>query len=225
MIESVSYIRRSKEVYMRSKYLKYLNEDIKFDKETMIGIFCLLVVITGMFGFLYEFIFYYFNGGMKTFYWRGGNFLPWINIYATGSIMIYLLTYKDRKKPLKVFLVSVITTGILEYFSGLVMDKIAGKRCWDYSQEILGALNINGYVCLRSVLVFGVFSLLLIYIVLPLIFYIAKKSNKKVFVTTSIILCSIIMIDEFYNLLIARIFHLPRAYNVYSKLGVPYVKF
>ena len=210
---------------MRSKYLKYLNEDIKFDKETMIGIFCLLVVTTGMFGFLYEFIFYYFNGGMKTFYWRGGNFLPWINIYATGSIMIYLLTYKDRKKPLKVFLTSVITTGILEYFSGLGMDKIAGKRCWDYSQEILGALNINGYVCLRSVLVFGVFSLLLIYIVLPLIFYIAKKSNKKVFVTTSIILCSIIMIDEFYNLLIARIFHLPRAYNVYSKLGVPYVKF
>ena len=204
---------------MRSKYLKYLNEDIKFDKETMIGIFCLLVVITGMFGFLYEFIFYYFNGGMKTFYWRGGNFLPWINIYATGSIMIYLLTYKDRKKPLKVFLVSVITTGILEYFSGLGMDKIAGKRCWDYSQEILGALNINGYVCLRSVLVFGVFSLLLIYIVLPLIFYIAKKSNKKVFITTSIILCSIIMIDEFYNLLIARIFHLPRAYNIYSKLG------
>ncbi len=210
---------------MRSKYLKYLNEDIKFDKETMIGIFCLLVVITGMFGFLYEFIFYYFNGGMKTFYWRGGNFLPWINIYATGSIMIYLLTYKDRKKPLKVFLVSIITTGILEYFSGLGMDKIAGKRCWDYSQEILGALNINGYVCLRSVLVFGVFSLLLIYLVLPLIFYIAKKSNKKVFITTSIILCSIIMIDEFYNLLIARIFHLPRAYNVYSKLGVPYVKF
>ena len=210
---------------MRSKYLKYLNEDIKFDKETMIGIFCLLVVITGMFGFLYEFIFYYFNGGMKTFYWRGGNFLPWINIYATGSIMIYLLTYKDRKKPLKVFLVSVITTGILEYFSGLGMDKIVGKRCWDYSQEILGALNINGYVCLRSVLVFGVFSLLLIYIVLPLIFYIAKKSNKKVFITTSIILCSIIMMDEFYNLLIARIFHLPRAYNVYSKLGVPYVKF
>ena len=210
---------------MREKYLKYLNEDIKFDRTTAIGIVSLLIVITGMFGFLYEFIFYYLNGGMTTFYWRGGNFLPWINIYATGSVLIYLLTYKDRKKPLKVFLVSIITTGVLEYFSGLGMDKIAGKRCWDYSQEILGTLNINGYVCLRSVLVFGVFSLLLIYIVLPLIFYIAKKSNKKVFVTTSVILCSIIMIDEFYNLLIARIFHLPRAYNDYSKLGVPYVKF
>ncbi len=210
---------------MKEKYLKYLNEDIKFDKETMIGIFCLLVVITGMFGFLYEFIFYYFNGGMKTFYWRGGNFLPWINIYATGSIMIYFLTYKDRKKPLKVFLTSVITTGILEYFSGLGMDKIAGKRCWDYSQEILGDLNINGYVCLRSVLVFGIFALLLMYIVIPLCYYLAKKSNKKVFISISVILFSIFMLDEIYNLLIARIFHLPRAYNVYSKLGVPYVKF
>ena len=41
---------------MKEKYLKYLNEDIKFDKTTMIGIFSLLIVITGIFGFLYEFI-------------------------------------------------------------------------------------------------------------------------------------------------------------------------
>ncbi len=210
---------------MKEKYLKYLNEDIKFDKETMIGIFCLLVVITGMFGFLYEFIFYYFNGGMKTFYWRGSNFLPWINIYATGSILIYLLTYKDRKKPLKVFFISAITTGILEYFSGLGMDKIAGKRCWDYNQEILNFGNINGYVCLRSVLIFGIFALLLMYLVIPLCYYLAKKSNKKVFISISAILFSIFMLDEIYNLVIARILHLPRAYNVYSKLGVPYVKF
>ena len=203
----------------------YIEKDYSFDKQTLLGIVCLIIVLSGIFGFVYEFIFYYFNSGMKSFYWRGGNFLPWINIYATGSIMIYFLTYKDRKKPLKVFLLSVISTGILEYFSGLGMYKIAGKRCWDYNQEILNFGNIDGFVCLRSVLIFGIFALLLMYIVLPLCFYIVKKSNKKAFVTISVILCSIIMIDEFYNLLIARIFHLPRAYNVYSKLGVPYVKF
>ena len=81
---------------MEKRFNEYLNKDHSFDKETMLGIFCLVIVITGIFGFLYEFIFYYFNGGMKEFYWRGGNFLPWINIYATGSIMIYLLTYKYR---------------------------------------------------------------------------------------------------------------------------------
>ena len=82
---------------MKKKYQNYINVDHSFDRLTMLGVFALIIVIAGTFGFLYEYIFYFFNGGMKEFYWRGGNFLPWINIYATGSIMIYFLTYKKRK--------------------------------------------------------------------------------------------------------------------------------
>ena len=81
---------------------KYINEEHKFDKITMLGIFSLIIVISGIFGWFYEFIFYYFNGGMQQFYWRGGNFLPWINIYATGSILIYIFSYKHRSEPLKI---------------------------------------------------------------------------------------------------------------------------
>lgn len=100
-----------------------------------------------------------------------------------------------------------------------------GKRCWDYNSEILNFGNIGGFVCLRSVLFFGLSSLLLIYAIIPLCFYLAKKMNKKVFLTISILLCSIILFDEFYNLIFARVLHLPRAYDVYSKLGFKYVKF
>lgn len=140
--------------------------------------------------------------------------------------MIYLLTYKYRKKPWKVFLISFLSTGILEYFSGLGMYIIGhGKRCWDYNQEILNFGNINGFVCLRSVLFFGLSALLLMYVIIPFCFYLAKKMKKKNFLILSITLCSIILIDEFYNLLFARIFHLPRAYDVYSKLGFNYVHF
>ena len=211
---------------MKEKYKNFLEKEHSFDKMTMLGIFCLVIVITGIFGFIYEFIFYYFNGGMKLFYWRGGNFLPWINIYATGSIMIYFLTYRFRKKPWKVFLISMISTGILEYFSGLGMYIIGnGKRCWDYNSEILNFGNIHGFVCLRSVLFFGLSALLLIYVIFPLCFYLAEKMNKKLFLTISITLCSIILIDEFYNLLFARIFKLPRAYDVYKKLGFKFVTF
>ncbi len=211
---------------MKEKYKNYLEKDHSFDKTMMLGIFCLIIVITGMFGFLYEFIFYYFNGGMKGFYWRGGNFLPWINIYATGSIMIYFLTYKKRKNAFKVFLISALTCGILEYISGLGMYIVGnGMRCWDYNSEILSFGSIHGFVCLRSVLVFGTFSLLFIYGVVPLIFYLAKKVNRKVFLTVSFTLCSIILIDEFYNLLIARIFRLPRASKIYKSIGVRYVTF
>lgn len=214
------------EVIMKEKLKKYINTDYKFDKLEMTGILCLIIVISGIFGFLYEFIFYYFNGGMKEFYWRGGNFLPWINIYATGSIMIYIFTYRYRKNPFKVFLISFISTGILEYFSGLGMYIFGdGIRCWDYNQEILNFGNIDGFVCLRSVLFFGISSLLLIYVIVPLCYYLARHMNRKVFLTISITLCSIIMIDELYNLIFARVFSLPRASTIYKKLGFKYVYF
>lgn len=211
---------------MKKFYNNYINNDHSFDKTTMLGIFALIIVLAGGFGFLYEYIFYFFNGGCKMFYWRGGNFLPWINIYATGALLIYFLTYKKRKKPLKVFLLSFFSCGLLELVSGYFMDIIRhGDRCWDYNNEILNFGNIGGYVCLRSALIFGLCGLLLIYAVVPLCFYLAKKMKKKYFLILSFTLCSIVLIDEFYNLFFARIFHLPRAYDFHVKWGYNYVKF
>ena len=211
---------------MREWYSNYLKENHSFDRVTLLAIFALIIVIAGCFGFFYEYIFYFFNGGCREFYWRGGNFLPWINIYATGAMIIYGLTYKKRTNPLKVFFISLFACGIFEYFSGLGMYIIGnGMRCWDYNKEILNFGNIDGFVCLRSVLVFGISSLILMYIVVPGCFYLAKRLDKKLFVTISFTLCSIILIDEFYNLLFARILKLPRARNIYTKLGMKYVKF
>ena len=140
---------------MKELYKKYLDNNVKFDRETWIGIFCLIIVISGFFGFLYEFIFYYFNGGMIKFYWRGGNFLPWINIYAIGAVMIYVFLYNYRSKPLKVFLSSMLISGLLEYFSGLLIYILkGGVRYWDYNTEILNFGNIGGFICFRSVMFF-----------------------------------------------------------------------
>lgn len=203
----------------------YLNNKPNFDKITWMGILSLIVVIAGIFGFLYEFIFYFFNSGMKEFYWRGGNFLPWINIYATGSLLIIFLTFRHRKNKLRVFLTSFIASGILEYIGGLLMDIFNSVRCWDYNQEILNFGNINGYVCFRSVLFFGLSGLLLIYIILPFIFYLARKINKKTFLIVSFSLFIIFMTDELYNLVVARLFNLPRASSIYKKLGFKYLYF
>lgn len=211
---------------MKKYFNNYLNNDFKFDKLTKIGIFSLLIVMSGIFGFIYEFIFYYFNSGMKYFYYRGGNFLPWINIYAIGALFIYLITYKKRKNPFKVFLYSTIICGILEYIAGFLVYEIGdGFRCWDYNSEILNFGNINGFICLRSVLFFGLSSLMLIYIMIPFIYYIALKMNKKLFVTLAIILVSIILFDEIYNLLIARILNMKRASDIYKEIGFKYMEF
>ena len=207
------------------KYKDYLNKDHNFDKLTMLGIFCLIIVISGIFGWLYEVIFYYFNSGMTEVYFRGGNFLPWINIYAMGAVLIYFLKYKKRKKPLFVFIVSIISTGILEYIGGYFMEHIMQIKCWDYNTEILSFGSINGYVCLRSVLVFGISALLLMYIIVPFCFYLARKIPKKAFLILSYTICAIFLFDELYNLIFANLLNLPRASEVYKELGFKYLYF
>ena len=205
---------------------KYINDEIKLEKYQLIGVISLVIVISGLFGWLYEFIFYYFNFGMKTFYWQGGNFLPWINIYAIGAIMILALTRQIKKHPILIFLVSFISTGILEYVSGyLIYELKDGIRYWDYNTEILNFGNIGGFVCLRSAMFFGISALLLIYIIMPLCITIATKLNKKTFLIISIALLSIVLFDELYNLVFARVLSLPRARDIYSQIGINYMKY
>ncbi len=204
----------------------YINNKIKLDKYQKLGIICLVIVISGIFGWIYEFIFYYFNGGCKEFYMQGGNFLPWINIYAIGSLIVMVSTNKIRKHPLKVFLVASLVTGLLEYFSGLIIFKLYnGLRLWDYNTEILNYGNIGGFVCFRSVLFFGLSSLILVYLIIPICIYLSKKINKKLFLIISISLVSLILFDELYNLIFARILNLPRASDIYKSLGWHYVEF
>ena len=209
---------------MKEVLKKYKNNEIKYEKWQIIGILCLVIVISGIVGWLYEFIFYYFNGGMKEFYVRGGNFLPWINIYAIGAVLIILTTYKFKNNAFLVFIISFIVTGILEYFSGLAIYKISGLRFWNYNTEILNFGNIDGFVCLRSVLIFGLGGILLMKVLLPSIKYISTKMNKKKFLIISITLCTLVICDEIYNLVITKLFNLPNANEVYKSIGFHTVK-
>ena len=198
----------------------------KLNIKQKIALFCLVAVVAGVIGWVYEFFFYYLNSGFQKFYMRGGNFLPWINIYMYGCFLIIALTYKRRKHPLQVFLISVVATGLLEYFSGYVLyGKLGWTKCWDYNQEILNLGNINGYVCLRSVLFFGVSALALMYIILPLLVKVVSIKNTNLILIISIVLCSLFLIDEIYNLIIANVFHLPRARDFYKSLGWEYLYF
>lgn len=210
---------------MKKFFDNYMNDKIKLDKWQIIGILCLVFVISGVFGWIYEFIFYFFNGGMEKFYWRGGNFLPFINIYATGAIMICILSYKFRKNPFLVFIIAFVSTGILEYFSGLVIYEFFGLRFWDYNTEILNFGNINGYVCLRSVSFFGLSALLLMYLIVPFCIWLSKSIDKKKFLIISISIFSIFLFDEMYNLVFSRLFGLPRAHDVYESIGFNFMKY
>ena len=99
-----------------------------------------------------------------------------------GAFLIIALTYTKRKHPLQVFLISALATGILEYFSGYILyGKLGWTKCWDYNQEILNFGNINGYVCLRSVFIFGLSALALMYVILPLLTKLVQTKYINIF--------------------------------------------
>lgn len=204
--------------------MKKVQKPKSLEKYQKIGILLLVVVIAGFFGWTYEMIFYFFDGGMTGLYMQGGNFLPWINIYAIGALVILLTTWQLRKYPWAVFLISVVTTGIVEFVGGWLVYTIGnGTRYWDYNTEILNFGNIEGFVCLRSVLFFGVSALILTYWIVPFCVWLSRKMSKRAFLILAISLFSVVMVDEVYNMLASHIFGWPDAMEFYRELGFKYL--
>ena len=156
--------------------MKVFNDE-DFNNKTTINVLILIMILSGFFGFVYEMFFYKIDLGY--FVKRGSTFGPWIPIYAFGGLLITIVTYQFRKKPFSVFLINCLVTGILEYSTGFVLYEIFGIRLWDYNTEIWNWGNINGYICARSILFFGISSLMLIYLFIPLIKRIVKKFSER----------------------------------------------
>lgn len=150
-------------------------KDEGIDLKTTISILLMVMVLSSIFGFIYEELFYRIDLGY--FVKRGTTYGPWIPIYFFGGLLITIFTYRFKDKPIVVFLLNTIITGLLEYITGYALYEYAGIRLWDYNKEIWNFGNINGYVCLRSVLFFGVSSLFLIYVLIPILIRLFKNSK------------------------------------------------
>lgn len=163
---------------------------------------CKIFVISGIFGFIYEEIFYYFDLGY--FVKRGSTFGPWIPIYAFGGVMIYLGCNKLKNKPLYIFLLASVIAGVLEFLIGYYLWHFRSLRLWDYNTEMLNFGNIGGYVCLRSVLFFGISGLLLFYVILPAINKINVKFNNSINKYVTNILFCLFVIDIIISWIIVK---------------------
>lgn len=169
---------------------KVFKNDKSIKKENILYLLMLIFVISGVIGFIYEIIFYRIDLGY--FENRGTTFGPWIPIYGFGSLFILLICYRLKKNPIVVFLLSALITFVIEYGTGWFCDKILGQRYWDYNIEMWNFGNINGYVCFRSVFLFAVCGLFLIYVLVPLVNKLLNKYNLKL---VSVVLSSLFVLD------------------------------
>lgn len=163
-----------------------------------INIFALTFFVGGVVGFVYETIFYLIDLGYLVK--RGSTFGPWIPIYGFGAIFILALLYRFKKSPFKVFLYSCLVAGLLEFLTGYVLDTVFNVRLWNYYEEILNFGNIGGYICLRSVLLFGIAGCFLIYSLIPLFLKLKEKISIKKFNIICLVPACVFFLDIIINL-------------------------
>ena len=169
-------------------------------KNRKIVILLLVFIISGIIGFIYETFFYRIEYGY--FVKRGTSFGPWIPIYGFGGLFMALITNKYKENNFKVFIISLLTAGTLEFLTGYYLYHIEHIRLWDYNTEMLNFGNIGGYICLRSILLFGVSGIFLIKVLIPLLNKLVNKLPFKFIYITSIILTFVCLVDYVTNIII-----------------------
>ena len=98
--------------------------------------------------------------------WVNRGFLrgPMLPIYGFGAIIILVATIPVKENLILVFIFGMIAATTLEYFTGVIMEKIFHVRYWDYSDE---AFNFQGHICLLCSLAWGAFSILMVKVIHP----------------------------------------------------------
>jgi len=132
-----------------------------------------------LFGFhtydlLYYFFIYAFMGWcIETVYasWKDAHFVnrgflngPFCPIYGFGALILIIVLRPVMDNIILLFIGAVILTSILEYITGFVLEKVFGHKWWDYSNR---PFNIQGRICLRFSIYWGIVSVLILKILHP----------------------------------------------------------
>ena len=83
---------------------------------------------------------------------------PYCPIYGVCSISMILLLNKVTS-PVLLFILSIIICSLGEYLTSFILEKIFNARWWDYSNM---KFNLNGRICLRNCLFFGILGFLVL---------------------------------------------------------------
>lgn len=137
----------------------------------------LLAMLGAVIGWVYEMLFYRIDQGHFIRRGQGG---PWLPIYGFGGLFLTLAVFKRKVSPLIVFIITCVGSFIIEFTTGYVLfHYFDGKRLWDYNVEIWNWGNIGGYVCFRSVAVFGVLGILFAKWAIPGFFKMTDNMPRK----------------------------------------------
>ena len=146
---------------------------------------------------------------LKKFINRGFLIGPYCPIYGWGCILIIILLNKYTNDPLVLFIMAIVICSILEYFTSYFMEKLFKARWWDYSRR---KFNINGRICLETMIPFGLLGCLIMYFVNPFFVSVYSKIPSNILIIISSVLFTIFLIDNIIS------------YTIMFKMKIPKIK-
>lgn len=158
-------------------------------------IYFLYFIILSTLGWIMEVTLQLIN--KRKFLNRGFLIGPYCPIYGCGGILITAFLTNLKLHPMALFCTAIAVCGVLEYLTSYFMEKIFNARWWDYSDK---KFNINGRVCLETIIPFGLLGLVLIYAINPFVFDNLIKIPNTVINSISIIVLIIFTMDILISL-------------------------
>lgn len=161
----------------------------------------LLFICYSFVGWIIEVIYEYFMNGKLIN--RGFLIGPYCPIYGVGGIIATFTLTNHKDNIIILFVMSMFLFALLEYFTSYIMEKVFKARWWDYSEY---RFNINGRICLETLIPFGILGCLAIYVVNPIFELLFNLINFQILEIITLILLSIFIFDLILSLKIISSF-------------------
>lgn len=132
---------------------------------------------------------------------RGFLFGPVIPIYGFGALLILFANNffngDSTTDLLAIFIISLLTCSVLEYFTSFALEKLFHVRWWDYSET--NKFNLNGRICLKNSLLFGISGVIIMLYLHPWISRAVLWLDPTVRTILAIILLCLFALDTFIS--------------------------
>ena len=129
----------------------------------------------------------------KKFINRGFLIGPYCPIYGWGALAITILLKRYMEEPLVLFVMSTLICSIIEYLTSYFMEKKYHARWWDYSNK---KFNINGRICLETLIPFGILGVAIMYGTNPILFKLYNQIPQLVINILTVILFIGFIVDN-----------------------------
>lgn len=106
---------------------------------------------------------------------------------------------KDTSDILAVFLKAIFVCSLLEYFTSYFMEKMFNAKWWDYSTK---KFNLNGRICLDTMLPFGILGCLVVYIVHPFVISLVNLIPNNLLNVVAGIIFILFIIDNIISFIV-----------------------